>query len=463
MTLGQRRCILIFFILFFTVTLPLILLYTAGYRYDFQRHRFTTVSLLVVSSMPTGAKIQINQRELKAKTPARVKNLLPNEYQLTISKENFQPWNKKLILEPKLATFTEKIILFYQQPPTKKILTSPEIIAWRQLDNLDDIILVTKEQGQYHLKQFNLGNQLVVTLLTAPEKIILGALNAAQDEIIISTNQQCQIFSLLTKKIELSCQDLTVNKINNLRWDQDHNNLILMQTADGLYRYNLTTGKKQKLLTEAPIDFLSQDQSIYYVLNDEQNTSLWRQTNGLVDSTAQLILPANSKNYQLQSLKNNLLTISDTASQYLYLVEEQNNQLHLTATFNQTAVSSWTSEKKFPRLLLANTHEIYVYDYDRQEEKYYTKILVRYTDVINQVLWHPAWSHIIFNHSGVVKAVELDERDKNNVFTLLTSATPIKALFINSQGDKLFYLTTDGQQDLLLEAQITEPYNWLLK
>src|SRR4030042_6361491 len=80
----------------------LIFLYAKGYRLDSDTKKFSPNGLLVIKSVPDGAQIFING-ELKTATNATIP-LIPNTYDVSVKKEGFLSWNKRLTIEKEIVT-----------------------------------------------------------------------------------------------------------------------------------------------------------------------------------------------------------------------------------------------------------------------------------------------------------------------------------------------------------------------
>ncbi|BCX15061.1 MAG: hypothetical protein KatS3mg088_744 [Patescibacteria group bacterium] len=80
----------------------LLSLYARGYRFDNKNLKLTPNGLLVVKSNPEGAQIFINQ-ELKGATNANF-NLAPDTYDITVKKEGYSSWNKRLTIKKEEVT-----------------------------------------------------------------------------------------------------------------------------------------------------------------------------------------------------------------------------------------------------------------------------------------------------------------------------------------------------------------------
>ena len=80
----------------------LVSLYARGYRFDSQTLRFKPSGLLVVKSDPSGAQVFVN-RELSTATDTTI-SLAPGTYDVSIRKEGFHIWNKRLVIEKEVVT-----------------------------------------------------------------------------------------------------------------------------------------------------------------------------------------------------------------------------------------------------------------------------------------------------------------------------------------------------------------------
>ena len=98
-----RTRLLIFFLTIFIVATVgyLITLYARGYRFDPTTFRFAPNGLLVIKSNPDGAQIYING-ELKTATNATI-SLPPDTYDVSVRKDGYMPWQKRLTIQILLA------------------------------------------------------------------------------------------------------------------------------------------------------------------------------------------------------------------------------------------------------------------------------------------------------------------------------------------------------------------------
>lgn len=79
--------------------------YARGYRFDLQEFRFSPNGILIVKSFPDGAQLYLNG-ELKTATNANIR-LSPGTYDVSVRKEGYMPWEKRLVIEKEVVTEAE--------------------------------------------------------------------------------------------------------------------------------------------------------------------------------------------------------------------------------------------------------------------------------------------------------------------------------------------------------------------
>ena len=211
MTLPFRRIVYLSFIFIFLIITPVVILYTAGYRYNFQKNKIQKTGILILKSNPAGASIYLNGELRTEKTQARIANLLPDDYNIKIEKENFYPWQKTLPIQSRLTTFAENITLFEKNLPVEVVESnselfnlSPDKIKIVYLDKKetgdevwllnfknykkDLIYRISKDSGEIvNLEWSNNGQKILITLNsiggTGQNKYVM--LNTQTDEVLI--------------------------------------------------------------------------------------------------------------------------------------------------------------------------------------------------------------------------------------------------------------------------------------
>ncbi len=100
------------FVVAFLITAPLVVLYTAGFRYQFGKNVIVKTGVLSVSTIPRGATLLIDETEESTKTPVVVDTIIPGMHKITLQKEGYLPWKKELEVFSQLTTFADNVVLF---------------------------------------------------------------------------------------------------------------------------------------------------------------------------------------------------------------------------------------------------------------------------------------------------------------------------------------------------------------
>ncbi|MBI2050261.1 MAG: PEGA domain-containing protein [Parcubacteria group bacterium] len=117
MTLTTRRILYSTFAAIFFLAAPPLVLYTAGFRYDFEYRRVVETGSLVVKSDPSDATVRLNGELRKEPTPTIINTILPGKIKLLVEKEGYHSWEKEIEIKPRVTSFEEDITLFAQSAP----------------------------------------------------------------------------------------------------------------------------------------------------------------------------------------------------------------------------------------------------------------------------------------------------------------------------------------------------------
>ena len=116
--MTKRQRTFLFFtaaILFFTTT-PAVVLYSQGWRLDWDHKTLTHTGGLYVRVNPPRASIFLDDSFVKRTDlffdSALLTNLLPGEYSLRVEKEGYIPWKKALSVQSSQVTEAKEVILF---------------------------------------------------------------------------------------------------------------------------------------------------------------------------------------------------------------------------------------------------------------------------------------------------------------------------------------------------------------
>ena len=121
LTRPIRRAIMIFLFALFFILAPLIILYTSGYRYDWEAHEIKQTGVISIDVKTKNASVYLNDILIKKSLPIRLPNRAPGTYNLKIKSPSYQAWEKDITVESKQTTYIRNITLFREALPTEII------------------------------------------------------------------------------------------------------------------------------------------------------------------------------------------------------------------------------------------------------------------------------------------------------------------------------------------------------
>jgi len=108
-------------VLVFVIGLPLILSSSLGYKFNTRTFKFTKTGIIGIKTEPDGASIYLDEKLLKDKSPASIRELLPGKYNLRIELDSHYPWKGDINVPAGQVARLENIILFPMRPDIRQI------------------------------------------------------------------------------------------------------------------------------------------------------------------------------------------------------------------------------------------------------------------------------------------------------------------------------------------------------
>ena len=115
MNQKARRWVMLSFLLFFLIVSPILILYSLGFKYNWQKNRLEKTGVFFIKSFPKNSEVYLDGQPIGKKTPTQITRLLAKNYQLEIKKEGYRPWSKNLEILPQITTFIEDVSLFKEE------------------------------------------------------------------------------------------------------------------------------------------------------------------------------------------------------------------------------------------------------------------------------------------------------------------------------------------------------------
>ncbi len=120
---GQKIRVAFFYLCVcaFFAGLPYILAYSLGYKFNFHTLRFIKTGLIVLKTQPSDARVYLNGKLLKDKTPVTISELLPGKYSLLVKLEKYYAWSIDVNVQAGKVMRFEDVILFPAMTNVKQL------------------------------------------------------------------------------------------------------------------------------------------------------------------------------------------------------------------------------------------------------------------------------------------------------------------------------------------------------
>jgi len=139
MTKRARTVLFIVCATLFILTAPLVILYSQGYRFDFETKRVVQTGGIYLRTSQRNAEIYLNGK-LKDTTSiftnsCLIENLLPKTYSVEIKKKGYHAWQKNLEVREKQVAEAKNVLLIRQNPNFSIAATST-----KEIDSIVSVI-----------------------------------------------------------------------------------------------------------------------------------------------------------------------------------------------------------------------------------------------------------------------------------------------------------------------------------
>jgi len=427
-----RLILILVFAVLFLITTPTILLYSKGYRFDFETKKIMKIGAISIKAQPESCDVYLNNKLLKKTNfllgSCFLNNLLPKKYNVRVEKEGYVPWEKNLEVKEELLTQTEKIILFPENLSPTLLLADIEEFLFSPDEN--KIALAERRENGRVFSVFDLRNGKFQTLFT--EERDLETMHWSQDSEVIMFDFQDQQLIVDTSKEEPEIFPLNYfGNIQEISLNLQNNKEIFfiktMREKDNLFKSNY----QNKELNGA----IAEDIETYKVSN---GNLIWLDKKGFLSESNLAGEEPKILNEEALEIKEAEYEIEDGI-----FIREDNILYQLRERTLEKILDTNKEIKPSPgnnKLCLFNNLEISILFLEDIEYQPYRiagdKIfLTRFSEKIDHLFWLTS-DYLIFNTGNNIKIAEIDDRDKINIIKIAEFENP--EIFWSQVQEKLY-------------------------
>ncbi len=449
MTSLKRKILFFIFLIIFIIATPAIILYAAGYKINFEDPLSGRViqktGMIILETEPEGADIYLNGKKQKnflnkaffkknnsIKTPAKIKGLLPQKYEVKIELSGYWPVNKKLDVFSGQITYIEKIKLFKKNLP-RLVVGASEQKTFISPDKKK--IFLPKEGLIVDLKTEN----KTEAIKSENEKNILWSPDSKK--ILIENT----ILDLKLPKKNIYLDKLIGRNLKNVKWDKNSNK-IYYQYKNSLNRFDLSTKINEILINEEELlDYRIKNDNLFIIFKNKLAVKLEIRSLSAKETIKEIELPV-SDGYKLINPNSDLINLYDEKYKILYLINPFSSVGSLKEVINNIKYGEWINDKI---LLYANDFEIWTLNLEKAKMELLTRLspqitgLTKTDDENYLIYFTPESINVLEKNSGeTIRITELIKLDK------------ILAPVLNENGDILYFYAKIGNQEGLYKLNI---------
>jgi len=483
MTKRFKKTLFFGLCLFFLITAPSVILYSLGYRFDFENIKIVQTGGLFFKISPPGVTVDLDQK-LRKKTnfffdSAFLNGLVPKDYQVTIQKTDYHSWSKILKIEEKQVTEAKNIILFpknpkfnlsgkgidnfFPAPDNKKIIFKiQEKTGWilnsfdvqtkkqKKLVSEQELQLLEKDKKTSEISFLNLvwsddSKKILVEISIKGQKqyLVLGTgaetnlfvLDAETDikKISFNPNKSEELFFIALEPEKKSTEEIEEDKDTKTR-------------KQVIFRLK---GNAEQVMLKISSPSFQQNIVSHLIIN---NDIVWLTDAGflylgrLVNSDKiELLKILNLKPINIHEETNYQIIAEDFSKIFLKRDESLyylNPETHLLEQiFNSVKTVKFSEDMK--KIIISTNNQIWLFYMDEEQEQPQRKIgekilLAGSPDEISNLFWLNNF-YIIFQIKDSIQIAEIDNRSRVNLIELTTF--PSSSIFWSQKQKTLFVLS----------------------
>ena len=410
----------------FLISAPLVVLYTAGYRYQLGSMRVVKAGVLSLTSIPKGASVTIDSVLNNKQTPAVIDNLFPGDVKILVEKSGYSSWEKTLPIVSGESTFVPSAILFLNGTPTQSV-DPTNIIAATPFDDATFAYLAsssTTNELFVHDGGF-LQDRSLLKLPSHPKSTYTLSWSPDGQYLLLDEFSTKHSYTLI-RSLDATTIALPTGTIAEMHFDVGSSHTILYHVGTEIRAFGIdadATFPKKLLVDDAEhkdgrlVAVQSADQSIVSYVDDANVASIIA------------YLPLGT--YKFVPAPSPLLMLEETTRHHIILLDPTNQQPLLLN--EEATLFQWSANQD--RLAFSNSFDTKIFS--RSSEQ--TDTITRFSDPLTTLAWYPLGDELVFSQDTHTYALELDRRDNRNIVDLIPDFT-VQTLWISKDGSSLNFL-----------------------
>lgn len=436
----MRRLLFLSFLTFFLISAPLIVLYTAGYRYSPRSGLLLQTGVLSLHTIPRNASISIDNRFIGKTTPFVLKRMVPGNYTIRLERKDYLPWETEIAIKPGSSTFLQNILLLRDDAPA--FLTSIESHNPEPSPNANAFLYTFVDENWQEVRLFDVTNTAERVLTRIPSaELQKSHYKWSTNGTFIALNSPSGIMSLyLANGNALSVDTLSSLRVEDFYWHPSSDHILYLQTSETVYE--VLVSSTISTVTALPTEQLSLSTNRSLAFTQAETETQLREFTG---DTSRVIALLPRGEYRIIKQDGSFLLIQKNGGNLLLLNLNGNQPILLSTS---ASINDWQKERDI--LAYSNGNEVNVY----QPSTHQVTFLTRISEQIHFLAWHPTTQYVFFSTDKTIEALELYKSSKDRRRITVAEADQIQTMWLSTNGKTLYFIGAVGENSGLFSRSL---------
>lgn len=428
MTRLHRRILYLSFILLFLITTPIVLLTSAGFRYDFRRNEIYKTGLLVFKVMPRPDQVIVDGREYPIKSEEiRIGNLRPGDHDIQLKKFGYHDWKKIATVHAAQATVFEDVRIFQKSTP---FILAKEIDTFSPSPNKKYFAFISKNRLQLILYETSRAKLSVLHEITeGTMEELAWSSDSRQIAIRVSKPSSLKLLELDQPETVSTVATAPLSVVTEMRWSTTRPNALFLSDGKKLFEVNLIQDSKIRDVGNA-FDWYENEKALYLLRAASDGVQLI-EVNRLGEEVELETFPLSLTTHFLPS-GSDFLTMLDPEKNEIIVY---NPSSRVISTFPHTSFGLWSDDSR--QFIFGQDHEFSVLDTETDR----VTILLRTSEVLNHP-WIFRNGYLFMERDDQLTVFETLFGTPLNTQTLLEKK--VHSVDISEDEKRLIVLSDDG-------------------
>lgn len=438
MSKALRTILFLLFLLAFLVSAPLVVLYTAGFRFDLDNSRIVHTAVLNISSIPRNATIFIDGKEMSDRTLAVIENMIPGEHDIRLEKTGYLPWSQTITFKSRQATFASDIVLFLDT--STALMESVNMIETSVSPDGSRLAYMTQASSWLEVWTTTGKTESTKLLMRLPysplsSHTLSWSLN---DTYLLLSQSKGVSQEIAIARVDdgsaVTFADEVAN-IDTLWWDASRDDVLYVTTPEKILRLSLVSDETETLNKEAVRVQSYGERDVMITISNNRTVLSF-----VEDGTASILTYLPLGSYEFVRGPAGLVSLYEQNRHRLILLDPNNREQPIILN---EEVTQWSWNTAGDQLLSTSGYDLK--RYLRYENK--TETLTRLSEPIDRLAWYPRGTVALYQSGGDTIAMRLE--DPSGPTQEILAQEIAGPFWLGDEGDLLYLVNeTDGEDGI---------------